>query len=127
MANYSDVPSNLIKAIVDSNSTRKDFIASQIILKNPKVVGIFRLVMKTESDNFRSSAVQGVMKRIKAKGIEVIVYEPALRDSHFYNSEVVGNLNEFKSKSDIILANRGSSELDDVIDKVFTRDIFKTD
>ena len=127
LENYSDVPSNLIKAIVDSNSTRKDFIASQIILKNPKVVGIFRLVMKTESDNFRSSAVQGVMKRIKAKGIEVIVYEPALRDSHFYNSEVVGNLNEFKSKSDIILANRGSSELDDVIDKVFTRDIFKTD
>lgn len=127
LANYNNVPSNLIKAIVDANRTRKDFIADSIIAKNPKVVGVYRLVMKAGSDNFRASAVQGIMKRLKAKGIKVIVYEPVLEDSHFYNAPVIGNLQEFKSRSDIIIANRLVNEILDVKNKVFTRDIFGND
>jgi UDPglucose 6-dehydrogenase len=124
LANYADVPNNLIKAIVDANSTRKDFIASQIIKQNPKVVGIYRLTMKANSDNFRSSSIQGVMKRLKAKGIEVIVYEPTLKDSSFFNSEVVNDLSNFKKRSSIIIANRISDEIKDVIDKIYTRDLY---
>lgn len=127
LANYEDVPNNLIKAIVDSNTTRKDHIANMIIQRNPKVVGIFRLVMKNDSDNFRSSSIQGIMKRIKAKGIEVIVYEPVLSDDEFFNSKVVNDLNKFKEKSDIIVANRLSKDLFDVEDKVYTRDLFNRD
>lgn len=127
LANYDEVPSNLIKAIVDSNRTRKDFIADSIAAKNPKVVGIYRLVMKSGSDNFRASAVQGVMKRLKAKGIEVVVYEPVLKDTHFYNSTVITDLDEFKSISDVIVANRIVSDLRDIESKVFTRDIFGDD
>lgn len=127
LANYDEVPSNLIKAIVDSNRTRKDFIAELIITKKPKVVGIYRLVMKSGSDNFRASAIQGIMKRIKAKGIEVIVYEPVLKESHFYNSRVISGLKEFKSESDIIVANRLVEEIYDVKEKVFTRDVFGND
>ena len=127
LANYSEVPSNLIEAIVKSNSTRKDFIADSIIKRNPKVVGIYRLVMKTGSDNFRSSAIQGIMKRIKAKGIEVVIYEPALHDEAFYNSRVVKNLEEFKRISDLIVVNRQSKTLKDVESKVYTRDIFGND
>lgn len=127
LANYDEVPSNLIKAIVDSNRTRKDFIARLIIAKNPKVVGIYRLVMKSGSDNFRASAIQGIMKRIKAKGIEVIVYEPVLRETCFYNSEVMTDLDAFKAKSDIIVANRLVEELNDVENKIFTRDLFGND
>lgn len=127
LANYDNVPSNLIKAIVDSNRTRKDFIADSIAAKQPKVVGIYRLVMKSGSDNFRASAVQGIMKRLKAKGIKLIVYEPTLKDTHFYNSTVVNDLGKFKSESDIIIANRLVSDLQDAIDKVFTRDLFGGD
>lgn len=127
LANYNEVPSNLIKAIVDSNRTRKDFIADSIIAKNPKVVGIYRLVMKAGSDNFRASAIQGIMKRIKAKGIRVVVYEPVLKETHFYNSSVVTDLDEFKSASDIIIANRLVGEIKDVQYKVFTRDLFGGD
>lgn len=127
LANYDEVPSNLIRAIVDSNRTRKDFIADSIIVKNPKVVGIYRLVMKSGSDNFRASAIQGIMKRIKAKGIEVIVYEPVLEESCFYNSRVIADLEEFKLESDIIVANRMVEEIKDVKGKVFTRDIFGND
>ncbi|SBS26994.1 UDP-glucose 6-dehydrogenase [Marinomonas spartinae] len=127
LANYQDVPNNLIRAIVDSNSTRKDFIADSIIKRNPKVVGIYRLVMKTDSDNFRASAIQGVMKRIKAKGIEVIIYEPALTKSEFFNSKVFLSLSDFKKESDLIITNRRDSLLDDVVSKVYTRDIFKED
>lgn len=127
LANYDEVPSNLIKAIVDSNRTRKDFIAKSIISKQPKVVGIYRLVMKSGSDNFRASAIQGIMKRIKAKGIEVIVYEPVLKESHFYNSTVITNLNDFKKQSDVIVANRIVDEIVDVRNKVFTRDLFGRD
>lgn len=127
LANYNNVPSNLIKAIVESNRTRKDFIANSIAAKNPKVVGIYRLVMKSGSDNFRSSAVQGVMKRLKAKGIEVVVYEPVLKEAHFYNSNVIHNLDEFKSISDVIVANRLVDEIKDVESKVFTRDLFGGD
>lgn len=127
LANYSEVPSNLIEAIVKSNSTRKDFIADSIVRKNPKVVGIYRLVMKTGSDNFRSSAIQGIMKRIKAKGIEVIVYEPVLDEDTFFNSRVIKDLSEFKKISDVIVANRLSDILRDVEDKVYTRDIFGND
>ncbi|RZV12722.1 nucleotide sugar dehydrogenase [Aliarcobacter butzleri] len=127
LANYSEVPSNLIEAIVKSNSTRKDFIADSIIRKNPKIVGIYRLVMKTGSDNFRSSAIQGIMKRIKAKGIEVVVYEPVLNEDNFFNSRVIKDLNEFKKISDVIVANRLSDKLRDVEDKVYTRDIFGND
>lgn len=127
LANYADVPSNLIEAIVKSNSTRKDFIADSIIKRKPKIVGIFRLVMKSGSDNFRSSAIQGIMKRIKAKGIEVVVYEPTLKEDTFYNSRVIKDLNEFKKISDVIVANRKSETLKDVEDKVYTRDIFNSD
>lgn len=127
LANYDNVPSNLIKAIVDSNRTRKDFIADSIIAKNPKVVGIYRLVMKAGSDNFRASAIQGIMKRVKAKGIKVIVYEPVLKESSFYNSEVITDLDAFKKGSDVIVANRVVDEIIDVKDKVFTRDLFGND
>lgn len=127
MANYDEVPSNLIRAIVDSNRTRKDFIADTIIAMNPKIVGVHRLTMKSGSDNFRASSIQGVMKRIKAKGIEVVVYEPVLQDDLFYNSRVIKDLKEFKSISDVIVANRMSDELEDVSDKVFTRDLFGND
>lgn len=127
LANYNNVPSNLIKAIVDSNTTRKDFIAETIIAMKPSVVGVYRLIMKQSSDNFRSSAVQGVMKRIKAKGITVVVYEPNLKSDNFYNSQVIQDLTEFKMKSDIIIANRFVEELIDVADKVYTRDLFNKD
>ena len=127
LANYSEVPSNLIEAIVKSNSTRKDFIADSIISRNPKVVGIYRLVMKTGSDNFRSSAIQGIMKRIKAKGIEVVIYEPVLNEDTFFNSKVIKDLDEFKKVSDVIVANRQSDKLKDVESKVYTRDIFGND
>jgi len=126
-ANYSEVPSNIIGAIVDSNTTRKDFIANSIISKNPKVVGIYRLVMKSGSDNFRASAIQGIMKRIKAKGIEVVIYEPVMTDDEFFNSKVIKDLQEFKNISDVIVANRFESILDDVKNKVYTRDIFNSD
>lgn len=126
-ANYADVPQNLISAIVESNSTRKDFIAEQIIKRNPKIVGIFRLTMKSNSDNFRQSSVQGVMKRIKAKGIEVVVYEPTLADDKFFNSRVVRSIEEFKKISDVIIANRYSEDLSDVLDKVYTRDLYFRD
>lgn len=125
LANYDRVPQTLIDAIVSSNIKRKDFIANEILLKKPKVVGFHRLVMKEGSDNFRSSAIQGIMKRIKAKGVEVIIYEPALKEFNFFGSEVLNDLNEFKSKSEIIIANRKSEELSDCLSKVFTRDIFK--
>ena len=121
-ANYADVPNNIISAIVDSNKTRKDHIADMIIKKNPKTVGIYRLTMKTDSDNFRSSSIQGIMKRIKAKGIDVVVYEPALKEDKFFNSRVITDLEEFKSMSDIIVSNRLCSELNDVEEKVYTRD-----
>ncbi len=127
LANYDEVPSNLIRAIVDSNSTRKDFIADKIIERNPKIVGIHRLVMKSGSDNFRASAIQGIMKRIKAKGIEVVVYEPVLKEDDFFNSQVIKDLETFKAMSDIIVANRLSSDIQDVSDKVFTRDLFGSD
>jgi UDPglucose 6-dehydrogenase len=126
-ANYKDVPSSIIGAIVESNSTRKDFIADSVIARNPKVVGIYRLVMKSGSDNFRSSAIQGIMKRIKAKGIEVVIYEPVMEEEEFFNSKVVKNLEEFKSISDVIIANRFENILEDVKDKVYTRDIFNSD
>ena len=127
LANYDQVPNNLIKAIVDSNTTRKDFIADSIIRKQPKVVGIYRLVMKAGSDNFRASAIQGVMKRIKAKGIEVVVYEPVLTEPTFFNSRVIDSLDAFKAMSDIIVANRMTDEIQDVRDKVYTRDLFGQD
>ncbi|WP_332705894.1 nucleotide sugar dehydrogenase [Plesiomonas shigelloides] len=127
LANYSNVPNNLIRAIVDSNTTRKDFIADSIIRKNPKRVGIYRLVMKAGSDNFRASAIQGVMKRIKAKGIDVVIYEPTLKEPAFFNSKVLTNLDEFKQSCDVIIANRMVSDLNDVTDKVYTRDLFGND
>ncbi|EXE14244.1 MULTISPECIES: nucleotide sugar dehydrogenase [Acinetobacter] len=127
LANYSQVPSNLIQAIVDSNRTRKDFIADSILARNPSVVGIYRLVMKSGSDNFRASAIQGVMKRLKAKGIEVIVYEPALKEPEFFKSKVINDLEKFKQQADVIIANRRSKVLCDVEDKVYTRDIFGGD
>jgi len=127
LANYSEVPQNLIRAVVDANRTRKDFIADQIIARGPKTVGVHRLVMKAGSDNFRQSSIQGIMKRIKAKGIKVIVFEPTLPDDDFFNSRVVRDLEQFKAESDVIIANRASIELDDVADKVFTRDIFGSD
>ena len=126
-ANYKDVPENLISAIVESNKTRKDFIAGEIIDRNPKVVGVYRLTMKSGSDNFRASAIQGIMKRIKAKGIEVVVYEPTLKEDNFFNSKVINNLDEFKKISDLILVNRSNKELDDVKDKIYTRDLFFRD
>lgn len=127
LANYADVPNNIMQAIVDANRTRKDHIAEMIVKRNPKVVGIFRLTMKADSDNFRQSSIQGVMKRIKGKGIEVIVYEPTLADDKFYNSEVVNDFNEFIKRSDVIVANRLSEELKEVADKVYTRDLYSRD
>ena len=127
LANYDQVPQILIQAIVSSNITRKDFIANSIIKLNPKVVGIYRLVMKQGSNNFRASAIQGILKRIKAKGIEVVIYEPTYDEAEFFKSEVINSLDEFKNKSDIIISNRISSELDDVDEKVFTRDLFGSD
>ena len=127
LANYCDVPQCLIGAVVDSNRTRKDFIAESILKRSPRVVGIYRLVMKAGSDNFRASSIQGVMKRIKAKGVQVIVYEPALQEQAFFGSEVVNDLADFKRRADIIVANRGSRDLADVADKVYTRDLFGGD
>jgi len=127
LANYEDVPQNIMTAIVEANRTRKDHIADRIIKMNPKVVGIYRLTMKMNSDNFRQSAVQGVMKRIKAKGIEVVVYEPALKEDNFYNSRVIRDLDEFKKLSDVIVANRMAKEIEDVVDKVYTRDLYCRD
>jgi len=126
-ANYSDVPNNIIGAIVDANTTRKDHIADQILSRNPEVVGIHRLTMKTDSDNFRASSIQGVMKRIKAKGVEVIVYEPTITDEHFFNSRVINDLNEFKNISDVIVANRLSDDIMDMEEKVYTRDLYCRD
>jgi UDPglucose 6-dehydrogenase len=127
LANYADVPNNIIGAIVDANTTRKDFIAASILKRNPKVVGIYRLVMKSGSDNFRASSIQGIMKRIKSKGIEVVVYEPTLEDSEFYHSRVVKNLDELKQISDVVVSNRMVEELNDIADKVYTRDLFGSD
>lgn len=123
-ANYSDVPENLISAIVASNTTRKDFVAEQILARQPKTVGIYRLTMKTNSDNFRHSSIQGIMKRLKAKGVEVIIYEPTLNEKTFFNSPVVVDLSDFKIASDVIVANRMDSELVDVLEKIYTRDLF---
>ena len=127
LANYSDVPQNIISAIVAANGTRKDFIADQIIAMHPKVVGVYRLTMKAGSDNFRQSSIQGVMKRIKAKGIEVVVYEPTMKEDRFFNSRVIRDLDEFKEISDVILANRYNDDIKDVIDKVYTRDLYFRD
>lgn len=127
LANYSEVPQNLIRAIVDANRTRKDFLADQIIAKKPKKVGVFRLVMKAGSDNFRQSSIQGIMKRIKAKGIEVVIYEPAMPEDQFYGSKVLRDISEFKQECDVIIANRMTGALDDVQAKVFTRDLFGSD
>lgn len=127
LANFQDVPSNMVRAIVDANTTRKDFIAEAILKRNPKVVGIFRLVMKSGSDNFRASAIQGIMKRIKAKGIEVVIYEPVFNEDSFYSSRVISDLAEFKAMSDVIVANRQTDDLMDVVEKVYTRDLFGSD
>lgn len=127
LANYSDVPQNLIKAIVDSNTTRKDFIAEAVLRKKPQCVGIYRLVMKSGSDNYRASAIQGVMKRIKAKGVKIVVYEPVIASSEFYGSSVVNDLEKFKESCDLVIANRLVPELSDITDKVYTRDLFRSD
>lgn len=127
LANYDRVPNNIIGAIVDANVTRKDFIANAILKRNPKIVGVYRLVMKTGSDNFRASAMQGVMKRIKAKGVEVVVYEPALNEPHFFHSRVINDLDEFKSICDVVIANRLTEDLQDITEKVYTRDLFGVD
>ncbi|WP_026394803.1 nucleotide sugar dehydrogenase [Acetobacterium malicum] len=127
LANYADIPQNIMSAIVDANRTRKDHVADMIIKRKPKIVGIYRLTMKTNSDNFRESAIQGVMKRIKAKGIEVVVFEPSLEESDFFNSRVIKDLDEFKEIADVIVTNRLSEEIKDVVDKVYTRDLFSRD
>jgi UDPglucose 6-dehydrogenase len=127
LANYQDVPQNLMHAIVDANTTRKDFIANSILNYNPKVVGIYRLVMKSGSDNFRASSIQGVMKRIKAKGVEVIFYEPALKEPVFFHSRVVNDLERFKKESDVIVANRITDDIHEVADKIYSRDLFGKD
>lgn len=127
LANYEDVPNNIMRAIVDANRTRKDHVADMIIKEDPDIVGVYRLTMKTDSDNFRQSSIQGVMKRIKAKGIEVVVYEPVLEEDEFYHSRVIKDFNEFKKMSDVIVANRMTADLNDVIDKVYTRDLFTRD
>lgn len=127
LANYFSVPQNLIRAIVDANTTRKDFLAQDILRRKPSVVGVYRLTMKAGSDNFRASSVQGIMKRLKGKGLEVLVYEPALADQRFFNSEVVRDLQRFKDRCDLIIANRGCEHLQDVIEKVYTRDLFMRD
>jgi len=127
LANYSHVPQNLIRAIVDANRTRKDFLSDQILMRGPKVVGIYRLVMKAGSDNFRQSSIQGIMKRLKAKGVEVIVHEPVLDEPDFFRSRVVNDLEAFKAEADLIVANRLTEDLADVADKVFTRDLFGAD
>lgn len=127
LANYSEVPNNMIQAIVDANRTRKDFIADSIVSRNPKIVGIYRLIMKSGSDNFRASAIQGIMKRIKAKGIEVIVYEPVLTEDEFFRSRVVNDLEAFKNEADVIVANRVTTDIEDVLEKVYSRDLFNAD
>lgn len=127
LANYSEVPQSLIAAIVDANTTRKDFVAADILSRDPETVGVYRLVMKSGSDNFRESSIQGIMKRVKAKGVNVIVYEPALEEGDFYHSEVVRDLDDFKARADVIIANRSTDALDDVADKVYTRDIYGRD
>lgn len=127
LANYQDVPQNLIHAIVTSNSTRKDFIADDILRRNPKVVGIYRLSIKSGSDNFRSSSIQGIMKRIKSRGVEVVIFEPAMSDSEYFHSRVIRDIHAFKSEADVIISNRNSDELSDVLDKVYTRDLFGRD
>ncbi|WP_414828621.1 nucleotide sugar dehydrogenase [Alteromonas sp. H39] len=127
LANYSEVPNNMIQAIVDANRTRKDFIADSIIKRNPRVVGVYRLIMKSGSDNFRASAIQGIMKRIKAKGIEVVVYEPVLTEKEFFKSRVINDLEAFKAESDVIVANRITDDIQDVLEKVYTRDLFGAD
>jgi UDPglucose 6-dehydrogenase len=127
LANYRDVPQNLIHAIVESNTTRKDFVAFEIVKRNPKVVGVYRLVMKAGSDNFRASSIQGIMKRLKAKGIEVIIYEPNLSDEEFFRSRVINDLETFKKRSDVIIANRMTDDIRDVASRVYTRDLFGED
>jgi UDPglucose 6-dehydrogenase len=127
LANYNQVPQNLIQAIVDANSTRKNFLTEQILMKNPKTVGIFRLIMKSGSDNFRQSSIKGIMKRLKAKGVDLIIYEPAIADSTFLNFRVIQDLDVFKAEADVIVANRTLTEIADVADKVFTRDLFGSD
>jgi len=127
LANYKDVPQNLINAIVEANSTRKDYIAESIVKMNPKVVGIYRMIMKSGSDNIRSSSMQGIMKRIKAKGIEIVIYEPTLDEETFYNSRVISSLEEFKNEANVIIANRITQQIQDVLPKVYSRDLFHGD